>query len=179
MNWWIIESNILGSIPIRNSSGLLNTQFWWVKLCIHGLLYLRGSKGFCLSEISHFFFSEISRFFFIKKKLWKWFIFLELLAPPSTHEFMFLNLELIVMENKFDPLLNLYITKSWNVTFNAAALTLRHISYHVILFFFFFSFLKYNLSYNFKMVFTIFSPINTVHYLFIYFHYHPIINLYN
>ena len=44
-------------------------------------------------------------------------------------------------------------------------------------FFFFFSFLKYNLSYNFKMVFTIFSPINVAHYLFIYFHYHPIINL--
>ena len=43
-------------------------------------------------------------------------------------------------------------------------------------FFFFFSFLKYNLSCNFKMVFTIFSPINAAHYLFIYFHYHPIIN---
>ena len=43
-------------------------------------------------------------------------------------------------------------------------------------FFFFFSFLKYNLSYNFKMVFTIFSPINTAHFLFIYFHYHPIIH---
>ena len=41
--------------------------------------------------------------------------------------------------------------------------------------FFSFSF-KYNLSYNFKMVFTIFSLINAVHYLFIYFHYHPIIN---
>ena len=39
-----------------------------------------------------------------------------------------------------------------------------------------FSFLKYNLSYNFEMVFTIFnpinpSPINVAHYLFIYFHY--------
>ena len=38
-----------------------------------------------------------------------------------------------------------------------------------------FSFLKYNLSYNFEMVFTIFnpinpSPINVAHYLFIYFH---------
>ena len=38
-----------------------------------------------------------------------------------------------------------------------------------------FSFLKYNLSYNFKMVFTIFNPINpnpinATHYLFIYFH---------
>ena len=89
---------------------------------------------------------------------------------------------------------NIYITKSWSIAFNAAVLTLRHISYHVILFFFF-SFLKYNLSYNFKMVFTIFSPINVAyylfiyfhcnpiinptHYLFIYFHYHPIINLYN
>ena len=57
--------------------------------------------------------------------------------------------------------------------FNAAALTLCHISCHVI---FFFPFLKYNLSYNFKMVFTIFNPINTAHYLFIYFYYHPIIN---
>ena len=91
---------------------------------------------------------------------------------------------------------SLYITKNWSVAFNTAALTLRHINCHVILFFFFFfSFLKYNLSYNFKMVFTIFSlinvahylfiylhyhpKINPVHYLFIYFHYHPIINLYN
>ena len=69
---------------------------------------------------------------------------------------------------------HLYITKSWSVVFNAAALMLCHISCHVILFFF--SFLKYNLSYNFEMVFTIFSPINAAHYLFIYFHYHPIIN---
>ena len=68
---------------------------------------------------------------------------------------------------------NLYITKSWNVAFNAATLTLHHISCHVILFF---SFFKYNLSYNLKMVFTIFSPINAAHYLFIYFYYHPIIN---
>ena len=88
----------------------------------------------------------------------------------------------------------IYITKSWSIAFNAAALTLCHISCHVILFFFFF-FFKYNLSHNFKMVFTIFNPINVahylfiyihcnpiinpVHYLFIYFHYHPIINLYN
>ena len=70
---------------------------------------------------------------------------------------------------------NLYITKSWSVAFNAATITLRHINCHVILFFF--SFLKYNFSYNFKMVFTIFSPINAAHYLFIYFHHHPIINL--
>ena len=69
---------------------------------------------------------------------------------------------------------NLYITKSWSVAFNTAALTLRHISCHIILFFF--SFLKYNFSYNFKMIFTIFSPINVAHCLFIYFHYHPIIN---
>ena len=69
----------------------------------------------------------------------------------------------------------LYITKSWSVVFNVAALTLHHISCYVILFFFF-SFLKYNLSYNFKMIFTIFSPINAAHYLFIYSHYHPIIN---
>ena len=69
---------------------------------------------------------------------------------------------------------HLYITKSWSVAFNVAALMLRHISCHVILFFF--SFLKYNLSYNFKMVFTIFSPINAAHYLFIYFHCHPKIN---
>ena len=41
------------------------------------------------------------------------------------------------------------------------------------------SFFKYNLSYDFKMVFIIFSPISAAHYLFIYFHYHPIINLYN
>ena len=41
------------------------------------------------------------------------------------------------------------------------------------------SFFKYNLSYDFKMVFIIFSPINAAHYLFIYFHYHSIINLYN
>ena len=67
---------------------------------------------------------------------------------------------------------HLYITKSWSIAFNATTLTLHHISYHVILFFFF----KYNFSYNFKMVFTIFSPINAAHYLFIYFHYHPIIN---
>ena len=45
-------------------------------------------------------------------------------------------------------------------------------------------FFKYNFFFNFKMVFTIFSrtnpiPINATHYLFIYFHYHPIINLYN
>ena len=73
--------------------------------------------------------------------------------------------------------INQYITKSWNVAFNAAALTLCHINCHVILFFF--SFLKYNLSYNFKMVFTIFSSINVAHYLFIYFHYYPIIYLYN
>ena len=53
---------------------------------------------------------------------------------------------------------------------NAAALMLRHISCHVIFFF------NYNLSYNFKIVFTIFSPINATHYLFIYFHYYPIIN---
>ena len=66
----------------------------------------------------------------------------------------------------FDPYL--YIIKSWSVAFNAAALTLRHISYHVILFFFFF---KYNFSYNFPIIFTIFSPINAAHYLFIYFHY--------
>ena len=43
-------------------------------------------------------------------------------------------------------------------------------------FYFIFFFFKYNLSYNFKMDFTIFSPINAAHYLFIYFHYHPIIN---
>ena len=46
---------------------------------------------------------------------------------------------------------------------------------------FFFFFYKYNLSYNLKMIFTIFSsinlsPINTTHFLFIYFYYHPIIN---
>ena len=33
-------------------------------------------------------------------------------------------------------------------------------------------FFKYNLSYNFKMIFTIFNLINATHYLFIYFHYH-------
>ena len=68
----------------------------------------------------------------------------------------------------------LYITKSWSVAFNVAALTLRYISCHVILFFL--SFLKYNFSYNFKIVFIIFSPINVTRYLFIYFHYHSIIN---
>ena len=72
----------------------------------------------------------------------------------------------------YHPIINLCITKNWSVAFNATVLTLRHISCHI----FFFSFLKYNLFYNFKMVFTIFNPINAAHYLFIYFHYHPIIN---
>ena len=35
-------------------------------------------------------------------------------------------------------LIYLYITKSWSVAFNAAVLTLRHISCHVILFYLFY-----------------------------------------
>ena len=45
---WTIDSNILGSIPIRNSSRLLNTRSWWVKLCIHSLLFRRGLKDLAL-----------------------------------------------------------------------------------------------------------------------------------
>ena len=70
-------------------------------------------------------------------------------------------LHLLIKVHHFSFLLSylyIYITKNWSIVFNAAALMLRHISCHVILFFFFFSFLKYNLSYKFKMVFTIFQP---------------------
>ena len=69
------------------------------------------------------------------------------------------------------PNLYLYITKSWIVAFNAAAFTLRHINYHVI----FKNIYIYNFSFNFKIVFTIFNPINAAYYLFIYFHYYSII----
>ena len=41
---------------------------------------------------------------------------------------------------------NLYITKSWNVVFNTTALTLRHISCHVILFFFFLNIICHTIS---------------------------------
>ena len=54
--------------------------------------------------------------------------------------------------------INLYITKSWNVAYNVVALTLCHISDHVIPIFF-----SFNLSYNFKIVFTNFRIIVTLH----------------
>ena len=55
----------------------------------------------------------------------------------------------------FISTIKLYITKSWNVAFNAITLTLRHISCHVIFF------KKKKFSFNLKMVFTVFSPINS------------------
>ena len=65
-------------------------------------------------------------------------------------------------EQKVKMKRNLYITKSWSVAFNVAALTLSHISGHVIPVLFFF-------TYNFKTIFTNFRIINP----------NLIINMYN
>ena len=54
---WAVDPEILGSIPTRSSSGLLDTRFWQLGSCICGLLATGGSKG-----------PDLVRFHIIKEK---------------------------------------------------------------------------------------------------------------
>ena len=40
-----VDPDILGLILTRSYPRLPDTRFWWVGLCIHGLLPRGGSKG--------------------------------------------------------------------------------------------------------------------------------------